>query len=452
MQNTPELAKLNAEYNKPGNQLVVFYGRSGCKKEEYIKEFLKDKDFFYYRARELSETKQKAQFVAEFKKHYYFQAENLDYDICFANIRSRERRKQVLVIDEAEYMLKKDSDFLKSILKLKQAKTTPNPVMILLCSSSLVWTEQKMPSVFGDAFCKIDHIQKIKEMNFLDIVRTFPESSVSECVQIYGILGGIPEYLKCFEPKKTIKENVCRNILSPSGSLFFEAQQYLGNELRELSVYHTILTEIAAGHRKLNELHHCTGFSRAKVSVYMKNLMDFDVIEKVVSFETGGWENAQKGIYQIKNTFLNFWFKFVFPHLSDLYLYTPERFYDLHIAGELEKHLNRYFVQVCMEYMQLLNKVGKLPIQIHKIGTWVGKQGNIDIIAQNAARENVVGICNWSEDRLTYERYLQLDEMMKQAKISAKHYFLFSAKAFDHNLVRMTKNDKRFSLIDMTEL
>ena len=48
------------------------------------------------------------------------------------------------------------------------------------------------------------------------------------------------------------------------------------------------------------DIFHATGFSRAKISVYLKNLANFNIAEKVVSFETGGWENAKKGVYQIK--------------------------------------------------------------------------------------------------------------------------------------------------------
>ena len=88
---------------------------------------------------------------------------------------------------------------------------------------------------------------------------------------------------------------------------------------------------------------------------------DFDVVEKVYSFETGGWQNAQKGLYQIKDTFLNFWFKFVYPHLSEFYQMEPEEFYDRFIAGELESYLKRYFVNVCMEYLELQDMVNYFP-------------------------------------------------------------------------------------------
>ena len=91
----------------------------------------------------------------------------------------------------------------------------------------------------------------------------------------------------------------------------------------------------------------------------MKNLAAFDIIQKVVSFETGGWENTKKGVYRIRDNYVNFWFHFIYPHLSDLYMTRPEEFYDRYIAPGLDAYLSRYFVEVCMEYLRLLGMVGK---------------------------------------------------------------------------------------------
>lgn len=76
--------------------------------------------------------------------------------------------------------------------------------------------------------------------------------------------------------------------------MYNKAENIIGASLRELSVYDTILACIAGGCDKLNDLYLKTGFSRAKISVYMKNLAASDIIEKAVSFETGGWENAKR--------------------------------------------------------------------------------------------------------------------------------------------------------------
>ena len=256
--------------------------------------------------------------------------------------------------------------------------------------------------------------------------------------------------MEAWNPEISYRENIYRLVLTEGGYLFHMAEQKISAELRELSVYNTILSAIAQGYNKLNDLYAKTGYSRAKISVYMKNLSHF--VEKVQSFQTGGWENAKKGVYQIKDTFINFWFKFVFPHMSDLYLLKPHEFYDHYIAPELGTYLKRYFRNVCMEYMMLLNQMGRMPFPVHKIGTWVGKTGNIDIIAQSTDRRNIVGLCNWDQPQLTSQMCEELYQNMEKAKIRSEHIFLFSATRFEPMLAEHAKTDDRFELIDMNEL
>ena len=42
--------------------------------------------------------------------------------------------------------------------------------------------------------------------------------------------------------------------------------------------------------------------------------------------------------------------------------------------------------------------------------------------------------------------------MMKKARLSSSHIYLFSAHAFSPEVVQMAKEDSRFELIDMNEL
>lgn len=447
-----ELKKLERLYGENGNRLVVLYGREGCDKEAFIRMFCKGKKFFYYRARRASEQEQRMQLAAEIEKQYGVSLAKYTYTEFFNRIRSGDASKLVVIIDEFEYIAKRDEEFFRAILKLKAKKLYPGPVLIILASSSVAWAEQGMQGRLGEGCKKIDEFVKLDDLKFIDVVRSFPEYSVSDCVKAYGILGGVSSYVNRWNPKQDIRANICRHILSPGGYLFAEAERFIAGELRELALYNTILAAIAAGHEKLNDLYNFTGFSRAKISVYIKNLAAFEVVEKVNSFETGGWENTQKGIYRIRNNYINFWFRFVYPHLSDLYMMSAEKFYDTYIAQELDDYMNRYFVQVCLEYLELLNMVDKLPIKIYKAGTWVGKTGNIDIIAQDSARNNLIGLCNWSKPQLTYKMCEKLFETMKKAKLKAEYYYLFSAREFDDELLEHAKKDARLALVDMTEL
>ena len=449
---TAVLKQLEGYFEQKENHLIALYGREDCEKEQLLKAFFKDKKVFYYRARPASNEMQREWMADELKRNLDVSLTQHTYEEYFKRIRSGGPMKLVLVIDEVQYIMKKDPEFLEALLRLKEHKLYPGPIMILLCSSAYGWMEKEFTSFFGERRKKLDQLIKIENLNFLEVVRALPDYPVSECIKVYGILGGVPGYMNRFTSKRDLKENICRNILSRNGYMHKAAEQLIGSNLRELSVYNTILSCIASGNNKLNDIYLATGYSRAKISVYMKNLAAFDMIEKVVSFETGGWENSKKGIYRIKDNFIHFWYYFVYPHLSDLYLMTPEEFYDAYIEKGFDAYLEHYFSEVCKEYLFLLNQIGKLPLKAVKMGTWIGKEGNIDIIAQDAVRQNMVGSCNWSEEEFSEEMCEHLFYNMKQARISAEYYFLFSAKGFADALVQKAKEDSKFILVDMNEL
>lgn len=440
-----DLAKLEELYKTSGNQLVVMYGRKGCQKEQLIREFISDKKYFYYRCRQASALEQSNMMAREIENQFDVKLQKHTYEEYFSRVKTGNPSKLVVVIDEAQYIVKKDPEFAEAIKKLKNKRLYPGPVMIILASSSMVWVRQDAEELFKTSM-------KIEELNFLEVVRSFPTMSVPEIIKTYGVLGGVPAYLEKWDSNASFKENVCKLILSENGALFTEAEDIISSELRELSVYNTILATIARGQNKLNDLFHETGFSRAKISVYMKNLAQFDIVEKVISFETGGWDNAKKGVYQIKDTFVNFWFKFVYPNQSDLYTLSAEDFYDKYVEPDLDDYLNRYFRNVCMEYLMLLDQMEQLPFKVHKVGTWLGKTGTIDIIAQSTDRRNIIGFCNWTEPELTMDMCEKMAEAMDKARLSSDNYYLFSATSFEPALETYVTKDPRFKLINMNEL
>ena len=452
MTHTNEVKKLDAIYQSAGNNFVMLYGRLGCGKEALLDEFTTGKSYFYYRSRQCSDAKQLMYLDDQISSTYGKANGSANYEEAFKKFSSKDGSKLIVIIDEAQYAIKKSNDLFESLVALKNKKLYPGKVMIMVVSSSLVWTENAFNEIVPDAKSVVDDVIKMENHSFLDVVRAFPSYSVAQCVSTYGIIGGVSDYLDRWNGRKSIKANVCENILSPTGYLYSAAEGYISSELRELSCYDTILGSIAAGNEKLNDLFEDTGYSRAKISVYMKNLAAFDVVDKVVSFETGGWDNTKKGIYRIVDPYVNFWFTFIYPHLSELISFTPEKFYDTFIEPKLDEYLQNYFVDVCREYLHLLNMVGQLPIKLSKIGTWLGKEGTIDVIGQSDNRENVVGICNWTEKLMGYESYEKLLESMKQARITANTIFLFSATRFDSKLIQLSKENNSIVLVDMTEL
>ncbi|MCR4693956.1 MAG: ATP-binding protein [Pseudobutyrivibrio sp.] len=449
---TNELKRLESIYQTDTNNFVLLYGRAGSGKEDLLDAFTTGKQYFYYKSRQCSDAKQLFYMNNQIKEAYDRLTNCESFDDCFRSFKSKDGSKMVLIIDDAQFALKKTNDLLESLMRLRDKRLYPGKIMIIITSSSIVWANNSFNDMLKEAHAKVDEEIKLEDLSFLDVVRHFPEYTVAQCVSAYGIIGGLCEYLDRWNGKKSIKANVCELILSPNGYLYSAAESYISTELRELSCYNTILGSIAAGNEKLNDLFEDTGYSRAKISVYMKNLSAFDVVEKVMSFETGGWDNTKKGVYHISDSYVNFWFTFVYPHLSELISHTPEAFYDKFIGPKLDEYLEKYFVKVCREYLHLLNLVDQTPIKLTKIGTWVGKEGTIDVIGQSENRENLVGICNWSDKVMSYNRYEELLESMKLARINANTIYLFSATKFDSKLIVLSKENKSVVLVDMTEL
>lgn len=450
---TAALKQLEALFKEQGNSVLILYGRKECEKEQLLNVYCQNKKYFYYRARETEARQQLIYMEKEIQSRFQVAVSKQSYEEYFKRVKSGGPEKLVLVIDEFDRIVKKDDSFWKAVVLLKEKKLYPGPVQIILSTSNENWVEHELETEKKSDYDRfVEKKIKVGDLDFLEVVRAFPEYSVSECIKVYGILGGTPLYINCFHAKRSIKENICRTILSENGALHHAVDDLLAGQLRERSVYHTILSCFTSGTQKLNDIYLKTGFSRAKISVYMKKLSEVGILEKVHSFETGGWENAKKGVYRIRNPFVHFWFYFVYPNLSDFHFLGVEEFYEKHIAPDLDGYLNQYFSKVCEEYLSLLGKVGRLPMKVTKIGTWVGKEGTIDVVMQNEIREMMVGICNWSKPEFDQKMCQKMFENLEQAKIKPRFIFLFSATTFAEEVKKMAKEDERFILVDMNEL
>ncbi len=294
-------------------------------------------------------------------------------------------------------------------------------------------------------------VYKFENWSFLDFVRNFSMYNTKELVMLYGIFGGCVRYLSYIDTNKSVQDNIIDLILTRNSPLFEEAESYISQELREISTYTAILYEIAQGKHKLNDLYEQTGFSRAKILVYLKNLAAFDIIEKVQSFETSGWDQVQKGIYIISNHFVNFWFKFVYGHKSQLAKMEPRAFYEKYIARSIEEYLSTYFAKVCKEYLMLMDYSNQLPLKISKFSPWIGKKGNLDIVAQDLIRQKLVAKCYWQERLVSANDFKDLLEITKQAKIEANYYYLFALDDFDLKLKSLAQKLDYVKLIRLTD-
>ena len=443
---TAELKLLEKQYAEEGNNLVVIYGRKGIGKTTLLTEFLKGKpSYFYYDGMECADKLQ----LQHMNCRLYGEDKNLSYPVLFTELISLQEEKTIIALDEFQYIMKNSPDFVEALRLLSNPGRS---VMFILLSSSIRFVENEMIESFGNMASYITAYSKLKEFSFVDLVTRFPKSSVEACIKMNAILGGVPEYLEEWKEEASVQSNIIKQLLYKNSKLFSEPSRFLKLELRETAVYNTILATLAEGNLKLNDLHMKTGYSRAKILVYLKNLSELDIVEKVVPLSEEGRENLQKGLYRIKDNFFHFWYRFLFPNYSDLMLDQPEFVYENKIAPYIDKYISEYFADVCTEFLKLMNLQQKLPEKFLWWDRWYGKKGTIDIISQSVSGKYLIASCLWKEQKAELSDYETLITLATEAEKKPDLCYLFSKEGFQEELYRLAENDNKLILVGLSDL
>ena len=448
---TTELKYLNNYYDRAGSQILVVYGQKHVGKKALLQEFVIDKPNYYYHARACVEREQQFWWGKELAGMQIKTLKYPSYGEILEGIISKPTQKKVIIIDEFQHIIKNSDSFMKELVSFVHNQWNRQDVLVVLCSSSIGWIENSMVAKIGEAAYELSGLLKVKELNFEYLKEYFSNYTSEQCVEVYSILGGFPGLWKYFSDRISVKDNICKNLLDKSSFLFGEGERIVKEELREVSVYNTILASLASGNNKLNALYDHTQFSRAKISVYLKNLMELEIVEKVFSYDTEGRENAQKGIYRISNHLVDFYYTYMYPNLSKLSVEPALSFYNEYVGNYFKTYTARYFGKVCSQYIEKLNEKNKLPFQAAEIGEWVGKVGTIDVVAEGEGKALIAG-CNWDKPMFTYEDYEWLVFCSKKACIEPEHVYLFSVERFDEKLALEAKIKRTVHLITAREL
>ena len=448
------LRYLQSCYDQAGSQRIVLYGQRDTGMEDLLRVFCQGRAAYFYRARTCSEREQVFQWANELRE----EGVSLPAFPLFAQLLQAVRLitqqialsgKKIVIIGEFQNIVKQSQDFMPSLIAFLKEAEQSGSVMALLVSHAPGWVENGMVRKLGADARGITGFLKLKEQSFFEMVRGFPERDRSRQVEYYGVLGGFPGLWKYFDRELSVRENICRHILNPDSFLHGEAARLVGGELREPGIYDTILSALACGRDKLNDLYLHTGFSRAKISVYLNHLMELEFVEKVSSFETEGRSNARKGVYRIRHPFVCFYFRYLYPHLSRPGTMAEPEFYERYIASDFRRHTARAFVRICREYMEYLNRIRQLPFDCIRMGEWAGKAGDIDIVAMDRAGHTIIGLCSWEKPVMPYEDYEWLLFCARKARIPAEHIYLFSAEGFDTMLMREAGAHSNVHLTDL---
>jgi len=416
-----ELKFLNNYYAKEGSQILVVYGQRGVGKSALLQYFGKDKKCSFYTARACSAREQLYQWGSELREQGRDVARFPAYGELFEHVFEQEQtEKQILVVEEFHHIIKSDEAFLTELILMLEIRRLARPVMVILCTSASGWVENSMLTKIGNRATAISGLLKVREFKFEEMCRLFPGYKMEDAVRIYAALGGVPGLWSSFDDKLSAKDNMIQNILRKDCRLYEEMAVYIAEELREPAVYYTILSAMARDCSKLNDIYRHTGFSRAKISVYLKNLMELELVEKMFS-----------GTYRIANSYVRFYFRFLFPHKSMLNSITPQEYYDKYVDKQYADYVEESYRQICREILAREAVITE---------EWCWKSGNVYLMSKSQEGLVTVGACSYAKE-FTSEDYDWLLFCMKNAKVRADRIVLFGEAGCVDSLSRRIQQD-----------
>ncbi len=394
-----ELSFLQERYESRRGELVIIYGRRRIGKTETISHFCLDKNPVFFTC---TQTDGKSQLKNFSRKILSFNLPQSQYITEFStweqallsmkDIPHSGQQKNIVVIDEFPYMARENPEIPSILQKLWDTELKNQNLLLILCGSSMSYIEKEILSEKNPLYGRATGIYKMMPMTYSDSSKFFPNWNPRDKIIAYSVLGGVPYYLSQFDDEKSLKENICANILRRGAILYSEPEFLMRQELREPATYNTIVQAIAAGKTAFNEIQQSTLIEKGKLSVYLKNLIELGMVNRefpVLSSEKEK-QNAQRGIYKLRDSFFLFWYKFVFPNYSSLEFGDWETVYDTIIAQQLNEFASFPFEDVCIEWLRLQNKKRSLPFVFTQIGRWWDKNVEVDIIAANEDRSKII--------------------------------------------------------------
>ena len=456
-----ELKFLQDKYTEERGQLIVLYGRRRVGKTETLREFCKDKPHVFFSCTQTTDLVQLRNFSSRMFKENIpaknYISEFADWEKAFRAVLDLPygNQKKLLVIDEFPYMCRGNKSIPSILQNLWDAELRDSNVMIILCGSAMSFVEKELLSEKNPLYGRATGIYKMKEMGFYDAIKFFPEYSDRDKVLTYAVLGGIPHYLRQWNPKLSVDENIKRNILTKGCILYSEVEFLLHQELRETPIYNSIIEAVALGNTKLNDISQKSLLEdTAKTSVYLKNLMELGIVEREFSVDSKIKERANtgRGTYRLTDNFFRFWYAFGFANYSQLEDGDVDGVYEYVVKPALHEFASFAFEDVCREFVRMLQKKNELPFRYSKMGRWMGKttvrdekasdglrtaETEIDLLCIGKdAKEYLVGECKFKGVPFSYSEYLDTLAKLTPLKEKSKFYYaLFSESGFDQKIL-----------------
>ena len=460
-----EIEELERYYREAAFHFAVFYGRRRVGKTTLINKFRENKKSIYFAAAETTAKEnlellsfQILSVLAPEAPKNPFASFNDAFDYCF---KAAKKERLVFVIDEYPYLAESDRAVSSLLQALIDKYQNSSRLFLILCGSSMSFMENQVlgykSPLYGRRSCQF----KIVPFNYYECAQMLPGFNHIEKITLYGIYGGIPEYITRINNNLSVQQNTENLFFNPSGRLFEEPSNLLKQELKSPLTYNGIISAIASGASKLNEIASIAGIETSQCSNMLVTLISLGIVKK--EFPEGEEKKgkpSRKTLYHLADFMFRFWYSFVRPNLSRISMgfgktVCAEVFEKT--SGMVETYMGHVFEECSIQFLWREMSRGKN--NFNTIGRWWGtnqkerREEEIDILATDGKGGALFGECKWRNTRTgneTLEDLIRKSELL--SNFTSKRFILFSKSGFTTQLTKIAAQRKDTMLITPADM
>lgn len=452
-----ELRSLNKLYNTDKFEFAVIYGRRRVGKTALISEFTKNKDTIFFTGVETNAKQNLDNFsrcIMEYNTGFYIESSFASFQAALEYVFGLAKEKRlVLVIDEYPYVARASKSLASTLQLLIDKNKDDSKLFLILCGSSMSYMEDHVLAYKAPLYGRRTAQFKIKPFDFFEACRYFTRLSDVDKALAYGIVGGTPQYLMLLDDKLSIEENIKNTYLNPSSSIFEEPNNLLKQEVREPAIYNAVITAIATGCSKMNEISNKIGEDTSVCATYIKNLITLDIVKKESPY---GEKSSRKTIYSLEDNMFRFWYRFVPENTSVISRGATDLAYS-RIAPELSAYMGGVFEGICKQYLWKLLLEGKCAVDFSDIGRWWGanpktrSQEEIDIMGTDKDSA-LFGECKWTNEKVDLGVLQTLAERSNLFNYKKKHFYIFAKTGFTTGCIDRAAEMGNVTLVTYEEM
>jgi AAA+ ATPase superfamily predicted ATPase len=350
-----ELDELEKKYHTSGFQMFVLYGRRRVGKTRLIQEFCKNKKTIFHVGIQQTSDMQLESFSRDILKQLPSKGSEFirkfqSWQDAFSYIAQKASEQRViLVIDEYPYIAQSDPSVSSVLQKIIDHELKNTELFLILCGSSMSFMENQVLGYQSPLYGRRTAQMKIQPLPYWESIDFFDHWQWQDKLYAFGVCGGIPQYLEYFSYHRDFPSAVKAELLSLSGHLAEEPTNLMQQEMREPSIYNSIIDAIARGKTKQNEIANTVGKDSKDITSYLRALLDLGIIAKKQPIEEN---NRKKVIYSIADNLYRFWHRFMPACLSLISMNMEDTAWKEVILPELDTYFGQVFESICLQYTQ----------------------------------------------------------------------------------------------------